>query len=231
MILHYTDKALFESILQSLRTGKPHWLGENFVRDAWLESYSAWRIPKSLEMWQVAGVAPDPEADFHILDLACGCGIKSMSLAQTTLRVYITCLDSPEVLDVAVDLAERLQISSQVTCQPGDLLSVELGENHYDAALLGQITHYLTEAQNLDLFRRIRTALKENGILIIDCPMAADEPAEQTSLLTFFLWANSGGTSYSYGTYRDWLQAVGFGEVRQLSERLLSVRRSPSRLR
>jgi hypothetical protein len=221
MILQYTDKALFDSILESLRSGKPHWLGENFVQDAWLESYSAWRIPKSLEMWQAAGVTPDPDNDFHILDLACGCAIKSMSLAQVAPKVYITCLDSPEVLAVASDLAERLQISSQVTYQPGDLLSAGLGENHYDAALLGQITHYFTEAQNLDLFLRIRAALKESGILIIDCPMATDEPTEQTSLLTLFLWANSGGSAHTFKAYQNWLQAVGFAEVRQLSERWL----------
>jgi SAM-dependent methyltransferase len=199
----------------------PHWLGENFVQDAWLESYSGWRIPKSLEMWHAAGVTPDPDNDYRILDLACGCAIKSMSLAQVNPRIYITCLDSPEVLGVARDLAKRLQINSRVTYQPDDLLSADLGENYYDAALVGQITHYLTETQNLDLFRRIHVALKESGILIIDCPMATVEPAELTSLLTLFLWANSGGAAHSFDTYKNWLQAVGFGDVRQLSERWL----------
>lgn len=223
MILHYTDKTLFDSVLQSIQSGKPRWLGENFVQDAWLESYSTWRIPKSLEMWRAAGVTPDQPGEYRILDVASGCGIKSMALAQASPAVRITCLDASEVLEVARDLAERLQIGSQVICQPADLLSAELGQNQYDAALLGQITHYLTEAQNRDLFRRIYAALAENGMLVIDCPMLTDEPAELTGLLTLFLWANSGGTAYSFGTYRSWLQAVGFRVVRQLGERWLSA--------
>jgi C-methyltransferase len=221
MILHYTDKALFDSIQQSLQTGMPHWLGENFVQDAWLESYSGWRIPKSLEMWHAAGVPSAPEDEFRILDLACGCAIKSMSLAQSASTFRITCLDAPEVLEVTRDLAERLQVSSQVSYLPGDLLKIQLGEGQFEAALLGQITHYLTEAQNRDLFRRIYTALAENGILVIDCPMLNDEPAELTSLLTLFLWANSGGTAYPYEAYHSWLMATGFQIVRLLAERWL----------
>jgi C-methyltransferase len=224
MILHYTDQALFESILQSIRSGSPRDLGENFVQDAWLESYSTWRIPRSLEMWQTVGVTSGLASEFRVLDIACGCGIKSMSLAQADPMVQVTCLDTPEVLEVARDLARRLKISSRVTFTPADLLSAELGEGMYHAVLLGQITHYLSAAQNLDLFARVRTALAENGILVIDCPMQGAEPTELTSLLTIFLWANSGGTAHSFEAYRGWLLAAGFREVKQLSERWLWAR-------
>jgi 2-polyprenyl-3-methyl-5-hydroxy-6-metoxy-1,4-benzoquinol methylase len=205
MILHYTGQELFDSILQSLRTGNPHWLGENFVQDAWLESYSTWRIPNSLAMWQAAGVTLTPNTEIRILDIACGCGVKSMSLAQSWPGVRITCLDSSEVLEVAQDLAERLCITTQVTLMPANLLISDLGKERYDAVLLGQITHYLTEDQNQDLFHRIRAALTENGILVIDCPMSIREPSETTSLLTLFLWANSGGGAYAFDAYCCWM--------------------------
>ena len=68
MILDYISPAMFQSILNSIRTGKPHSLNENFAEDVWLESYSAWRIPKSLEMWQAAGVTT--ERPLRILDIA-----------------------------------------------------------------------------------------------------------------------------------------------------------------
>lgn len=60
MILDYTNPALFESILASIRTGGPRTLNENFVQDAWLESYSLWRIPKSLEMGKAVGLSLPP---------------------------------------------------------------------------------------------------------------------------------------------------------------------------
>jgi SAM-dependent methyltransferase len=225
MILHYTDQALFDSILESLQTGVPRWLGENFVQDAWLESYTAWRIPMSLEMWQAAGLRPDQTGELRILDLACGCGIKSLSLAQASPSVRVTCLDAPEVLKVAEDLAGRFQVSDRVTFLPADLLSVKLGVDQYDAALLGQITHYLTAEQNRDLFLSIHAALTTNGILVIDCPMQASGTQELTSMLSLFLWANSGGRAYPFETYRSWLEAVGFRSVQQLSDRWLCADR------
>jgi len=194
-------------------------LGENFVQDAWLESYLPWRIPKSLEMWQTAGVKTEHQESLQILDIACGCAIKSLALAQASPNVRVTCLDSAEVLLVARDLAERMGVKSQVVFKPANLLDADFGESQFDAALSGQITHYLTEAQNASLFRRIYSALLPNGVFVIDCPMATDEPAETTSFLTLVLWANSGGAAHSFEVYRAWLSDSGFRQIKQLSER------------
>ena len=219
MILHYTDKALFDNIQQSLRSGKTSSLGENFVQDAWLESYLTWRIPTSLEMWRAAGIKTEHQERARILDIACGCAIKSLALAQASPNVRVTCLDSAEVLLVARDLAERMGLESQVVFKPANLLDADFGENQFDAALSGQITHYLTKAQNASLFHRIYSALSPNGVFVIDCPMAMDEPAETTSFLTLVLWANSGGAAHSFEMYRNWLSESGFRQIEQLSER------------
>jgi len=223
MISHYTDNALFDNIQQSLRSGKPISLGENFVQDAWLESYLPWRIPKSLEMWQAAGVKTEYQESLRILDIACGCAVKSLSLAQASPNVWVTCLDSAQVLLVARDLAERMGVESQVVFEPANILDADFGENQFDAALSGQITHYLTEAQNASLFHRIYSALSPNGVFVIDCPMATDEPAETTSFLTLVLWANSGGAAHSFEMYQAWLSDSGFRQIKQLSERWLAA--------
>jgi SAM-dependent methyltransferase len=220
MILHYTDKALFDSIQQSVCSGEPIPLGENFVQDAWLESYLPWRVPKSLEMWQAAGIETRHQR-LRILDIACGCAVKSLALAHASPNVQVTCLDSADVLAVARDLAKRMGVESQAVFKPADLLDADLGENRFDAALCGQITHYLTPEQNAGLFRRIYSALSLGGTLVIDCPMATDEPAETASLLTLMLWANSDGAAHSFETYRGWLGDAGFPQIRQLSERWL----------
>lgn len=223
MILHYTDKALFDNIQQSLRSGQPFSLGEDFVQDAWLESYLPWRIPKSLEMWQAAGMETGSQERLRILDIACGCAIKSLALAQASPKVQVTCLDTADVLVVARDLAERMGVQSQVVLKPANLLDADFGENQFDAALSGQITHYLTKAQNASLFHRIYSALSPNGVLVIDCPMATDEPSESTSFLSLVAWANSGGAAHSFEMYRGWLSDSGFRHIRQLSERWVAA--------
>jgi ubiquinone/menaquinone biosynthesis C-methylase UbiE len=221
MILDYTNPAMYASIAQSIRAGKPHWLNENFVQDAWLESYSQTRVPKSLEMWKTAGVSTDKP--LHLLDLACGCAIKSFALAQASPNLRVTCLDSADVLDVARDLAARMGLTSRVTFLPADLLTADLGASLFDLALVGQITHYLTPNQNRALFRRIHAALTDSGALVIDCPMSQETPTESSAFLSLFLWANSGGTAHSFETYREWLNEVGFRSVTQLSERWLAA--------
>lgn len=221
MILDYTDPVLYASIAQSIRSGQPKWLNENFVQDAWLESYSQTRVPKSLEMWRAAGIPTDKP--LHLLDLACGCAIKSFALAQASPRVRVTCLDSADVLDVARDLAARMGLTSRVTFLPADILTADLGASLFDLALVGQITHYLTPDQNRALFRRIHSALTDGGSLVIDCPMSQETPPESFAFLSLFLWANSGGAAHSFETYRGWLDETGFQTVVQLSERWLAA--------
>jgi len=47
-----------------------------------------------------------------------------------------------------------------------------------------------------------------------------------TSLISLFLWANSGGQAYRFETYRDWLDKVGFTTVLKLSDRLLAAKKT-----
>lgn len=55
--------------------------------------------------------------------------------------------------------------------------------------------------------------------------MASDVPDTLTSLLTLFLWSNSGGAAYSFETYREWLEESGFRTANQLSDRWLAARK------
>lgn len=176
MILDYTNPVMYDSIFESIRMGQPRSLNENFVQDAWLESYSQTRIPKSLEMWKVAGVDIESDKPLRLLDLVCGCAIKSSALDQASPNVRVTCLDSADVRDVARDLAERMGLISRVTFLPVDLFTADLGDSLFDLVLVGQTSDYLTPDQNRDLFRRIHAALTDAGTFVIDCPMSNGLP-------------------------------------------------------
>lgn len=219
LILAYTDPVMWNGFVQALRTGQPSRYEEPHAQDAWLESYSRTRISKGLEMWRAVGV--EGQSGLRILDVACGCAIKSFALAQTDPSIHVTCLDQPKVLEVARDLAERMNLTAQVTFAPEDLFTVDLGHDQYDIALLGQITQYLTPEQNIDLYRRVHAALSPQGTLVIDEPMIADRTAEWLNFLTLFMWCDSGGKIYLFDEYRVWLESAGFARVTQLSERWL----------
>jgi SAM-dependent methyltransferase len=126
-------------------------------------------------------------------------------------------------LEVARDLAVRWGITSQVHFTPENLLTADLGEAQYNVCLVGQITHYLTQQQNIDLFNRIHRALVPGGVLLLDVPMATAQLDEASSFLSLLLWANSGGRAYSFDEYRAWMITDGFVTFHQISERLLSA--------
>ena len=214
---------MWDSVLHTLRSGElaPLVTEQLHAQDAWLESYSTGRIASSREMWRTAGI--DPDLPLRILDIASGCAIKSLSLAQLASTVQVTCLDTPAVLEVARDLAGRMGILSQVTFWPENLLSVKLGEGVYEVCLLGQITHFLNEQQNRDLFQRIYTVLLPVGTLVLDVPMSTGQLKEWSSFLSLFFWASGGGAAHSFDVYRSWLEETGFGEVKQLGEHWLSA--------
>lgn len=218
-ILGFTGPEFWERVTNSLQSGQPTTLLERFEQDAWVESYRTSRVASSLEMWQAAGIRPGVQAEVRILDLACGCGIKSFCLAQMDPSVHVTCVDRAEVLAVAQDLAKRMGLAGRVRLVPADLRSVPLEEARYEACLAGQITHYLTEEQNRALFKRVLGALVSGGKFLIDVPLGREEPDAATAFLSLLLWANSCGTAYAYEAYQDWLLASGFDRVRRAGER------------
>jgi predicted O-methyltransferase YrrM len=225
LIMDFTGLTPWESLRETIRTGQPRNidLEIHFAQDAWIESFRKVRITSSLEMWAKVGIISGNVVHLRILDIACGCAIKSLVLAQKSPNVELTCLDTPLVLEAARDLAERLGVSSQVRFVPENFSTVELGIAKYDVCLLGQITHYLTEQQNRDLYHHIQKALIPGGMLVLDVPMETTQVDDVSSFLSLLLWGNSGGRAYKFEEYRQWLLDNGFVTVHQLSDRLLSA--------
>lgn len=221
LILAWTGPEIWDSVERAVRTGQPAPFEEYHEQDAWLESYSEWRLASSLSMWQAAGIQPQPDRPRRLLDIACGCAIKSFALAQRDPALHVTCVDTARVLPVARALAERMGLLVQATFVEADLLTASFDANFYDACLLGQITDYLTPAQNQDLFRHVHAALRAGGTLVLDVPMTSAQAAEWTQIVSLLLWTNGGGGTHSFDDYLNWLVQVGFGQVRQVGERWL----------
>jgi len=224
VVLQRTATETVEGYLGALRSGQPSSPIRPWAQEAWLQSYGS--PQPALEMWRLAGFEPGRTSRLRLIDLACGCAIKSLALAHADPLIQINCIDSPKVLEVARDLARRLDILSQVMFVPGDILTSDLGEGQYDAALLGQITHYFTPEQNIALFKRVHESLVPSGVLVIDAPMMLDTSDEWGSFGSFFIWATSGGKAHSFAEYSNWLEVAGFKVVRQLGMEWLSAHKS-----
>jgi 2-polyprenyl-3-methyl-5-hydroxy-6-metoxy-1,4-benzoquinol methylase len=217
--------ALTGAVLAAVRGEKRIDYEDHYDQDAWLESYSESRLESSRLLWEKAGFWAKAGDGLNVLDIACGCAIKSFVLARQSPNVHITCLDRDKVLGVARDLARRWDLLQQVTFLPADLNTTDLGLSDYDLCLMGQVTHHLTENKNRDVFRRIHAALKPGGMLVLDVPMGTGQPDEFTSFLTLCLWAIFEGTAYTAGQYSDWLQDCSFRNIQLLSERWMTAKK------
>lgn len=225
-ILMDTGPEWWAGVERFVRSGErftPPWPWEQY---AWLESYRGGRYEESLEMWRAASLAPGGLPNRRLLDLACGCAIKSLSLALADPSLAVTCIDSAPVLEVAHSLAERLGILPQVTFQEGDITSLDLSEDFYHAALLGKITFYLSERENIDLFQRVQRALVRDGVLVIDAIMAGSENAQVSAMFNLLIAALGEGAVHSFEDYQGWLDEAGFRQVDKIGERrLLAAKR------
>jgi len=223
-LLAESGASLWDGISQALRSGEPSRLAFPWAQDAWLESYRQSRPEESREMWRAAGLAPGSRPGLRVLDLACGCSIKSLVLAEADPTVRLTCVDSREVLEVARDLARRMGVLERVTFIEGGL-DLEVAPQAYDAVLLGQVSYYLDPQRMRQLAIRMQRALDRGGLLLLDAIMADDPPSEWASYITLVTWGVSGGAAHSFDAYRQWLSEAGFARVQRLSERWLAARK------
>jgi hypothetical protein len=84
LVIKYTNLLTWDSVIKALRAGRYEQIDkeEHFVEGAWIESFSEERISSSLKMWESVGIIPDEVTSLNMLDIACGCAIKSFALAQ-----------------------------------------------------------------------------------------------------------------------------------------------------
>lgn len=82
------------------------------------------RAIKAKEMWETLNVNFENQFGKHILDVACGPGVKSFVLAQLDPKTRITAVDFPKVLEVIKRVAKTMGVLEQVTFIQGDILNM-----------------------------------------------------------------------------------------------------------
>jgi len=111
---------------------------------------------------------------------------------------------------VARKVTADLGIDNQVTSLSGDLASVFYGRNQYDVAFLGDVTHFLSPAQNICVFRKTYDALVDGGTLVINA--IRGEYLDPTEHGLWF-YAVSSGAAYNFQEYKDMLRRARFTDV------------------
>lgn len=224
-ILANTNPDTWDGIMRALRSGTPSDLTIPWKQAAHLESFRMENVSQSLDIWKRAGFEVGGSSDFQIIDIACGCAIKSLALAQVDPNVHITCIDNADVLEVTLDLAKRLNVESQIKLWPEDILYVDLGKDKYDAALLGNITPYLNPEQVQELFFRVHRSLHKSGFVIINANIEDEISSEFSKLNNFIMATLWGGAAHSLEQYVLWLGKAGFEFIERLETEWMTAKK------
>jgi len=155
--------------------------------------------------------SPERES-VEILDVACGSGLLSLTVAARHPGARTTLLDWANVLSRTADNVDRLGLRERTAFIDGDVFTVPLG-GPYDLVIASHLFHHFSEQRCLALMRRLAEVLKPNGRLVIQDFVSGLPPAEVPFPYLFSVrmltWTRE-GESHSIDVYERLLRQAGF---------------------
>lgn len=104
-----------------------------------------------------------PEGTCALLDLGCGTGLELSAVFERFPEVHVTGVDLTRAM---LDKLQEKYADKTLTLICGDYFQVDFGAGHFDAALSFQTMHHFTHDEKRGLYRRIRRALKPDGVYV-----------------------------------------------------------------
>ena len=121
-----------------------------------------------------------------------------IAVAEADPEAHVTAQDFPALFDLTRHYTERHGVADRYDYLPGDLKTVDFGEERFDLALLGNIVHSEGVDSSRNLFGRLHKALKPGGRIVVIDMIPGDErtgpPFPLLFALTMLLMTEKGGT-------------------------------------
>ncbi|WP_428309684.1 methyltransferase [Hydrocarboniphaga sp.] len=154
-----------------------------------------------------------PASATRLLDIGGAHGEYSRTFVRKFPNLKATVLDLAGPVATAKEIMEVEGNPEGLDLQVGNCLSDDFGTG-WDAILLVNMVHLFDVAQNLDLFKRCKSALKPGGsLLCVDQFVGISGQRDKIFALVSLNFFNVGGKSYEAGQMRELLAEAGFGRV------------------
>ncbi len=202
---------------EAVRHGKPR---TNAFE--WFDQHPPmWKLFHSFEMSFAKSIEKDIVSKVRVsvttrrlLDVGGGHGLYSIMLCKRHPQLIATIVDSPKPLEQTKTIIESEQMSKQISVQSGDFFVDDLGKG-YDMALLFNIVHLFTAERNLELLKRVASALNPGGTIVIFDQLLGGEFGKLLRLAHtfygFLFLVTTGGQVYTFNELSELLSESGFG--------------------
>ena len=120
---------------------------------------------------------PVTDERLMVLDLGCGTGVELRYIFDKAPNARIVCIDtSKKMLDILYEAYSEYVNNLNIMCE--SYLDMEFGEGKYDFIIACSTLHHLLAEDKLELYRKIKRALKAGGYLLIQDYIASTEEDE-----------------------------------------------------
>lgn len=159
--------------------------------------------------------------DIYILDLGCGTGTELKYVFQKLPNAHVVCIDmSDKMLEKLCSKYIENINNIEVIC--ASYTSIYLGIEKYDYVIACNTLHHLFKEDKFLLYKKIKTSLKKNGLLLISDYVVNDE--EEINIRNRYLQLVKDGTiskdklyhidlPLSLNSEKELLDGAGFNNV------------------
>lgn len=150
----------------------------------------------------------------RLLDVGGGSGVHSFALAERHPQLHATVFDLPDVTALAAELNAARPGADRIDYAGGDFFAGELPVGH-DAALLANVVHDWTEAQNRRIIEGVARALEPGGAIGV-CDVTLRDDASGPLYAALFgidMFLVSEGEAYAGAQIAAWLRDAGFRDI------------------
>jgi SAM-dependent methyltransferase len=155
---------------------------------------------------------PVPRNAREMLDIGGSHGYYSVALCRRHDGLRSVILDLPQAVERAAPLLAAEEMGERVVHRAGDALTDELGSEAYDVALIAQLVHHFSEAQNRELAKRVARALRPGGVYaVLDefRPRSAKDAGQTGALLEFYFALTSQSGTWAVEEIAEWQRGAG----------------------
>ncbi len=174
--------------------------GEIFNRA--MTSFSLAAVPAIVEAYDFSSIG-------KLVDVGGGHGLLLAGILKANPQVQGVLSDMPYVIEGAGELLEKEGVSSRVELASSDIFqSVPAGG---DAYMMKHIIHDWDDEHSIKLLRNIRTAMNENGkVLIIEMVIPEGNEPSPSKILDIQMLVSESGKERTEDEYQKLLEASGF---------------------
>lgn len=208
---------LWEHTALFLRTGEPlaRMDGTPAEREASYRAGVAW-LGRYLEPFARELAGKLSEAPARVLDVGCGSGVWSLTIAERFPTTHVTGQDFPQVLESFTARAQEMRLDGRVATIPGDMHAVELPAGGFDLVVIANVLRLETPERAASLLARLAAAVAPGGALLVVDALADGTPERERARALYALnlaLRTQGGRVHGPAAFAAWLAAAGLGAI------------------